>query len=70
MVYCFCNDDFLNHKSMLLALQYKLYQQTAMRGNMIYGNEFTCVAIRFMATNKIAWQMILLPQDDHRGNNI
>jgi len=30
---------------MLLALQYKLCQQAAMRGNMIYGNELTCVAI-------------------------
>jgi len=43
---------------MLLALQYKLCQQAATRGNTIY------------ATNKIAWQMILLPRHDHRGNNI
>jgi hypothetical protein len=30
---------------MLLALQYKLCQQVAMRGNMIYGNKITNEAI-------------------------
>ena len=55
---------------MLLALQYKLCQRAAMRGNMIYGNELTCVAIWSMATNKITWQMILLPWHNDRGNNV
>jgi len=55
---------------MLLALQYKLCQRAAMRGNMIYGNELTCVAIWSMATNKIMWQMILLPWHNDRGNNV
>jgi hypothetical protein len=55
---------------MLLALQYKLCQRAAMRGNMIYDNELTCVAIRCMATNKIAWQTVLLPRHDYHGNNI
>jgi hypothetical protein len=55
---------------MLLALQYKLCQQTAMRGNMIYGNELTCVAIQSLATNKITLQMVLLPRQSCRGNNV
>jgi hypothetical protein len=55
---------------MLLALQYKLCQRTAMRGNMIYGNELTCVAIQSLATNKITLQMVLLPRQSGRDNNV
>ena len=49
---------------MLLELQYKLCQRTDSRGNRINGNELNCVAIRSVATNQIAWQLILLPQLD------
>ena len=55
---------------MLPALQYKLCQRAAMRGNMIYGNELTCVAIWSMAMNKITWQMILLPWHNDHSNNV
>jgi hypothetical protein len=41
-----------------------------MHGNMIYGNEHTCVAIWFVATNKLAWQIVLLSWHDHHGNNV
>jgi len=41
-----------------------------LRGNTNYANEVPCVAIRSMATKKIAWQMVLLPRHDDRGNNI
>jgi len=53
---------------MLLELQYKLCQRTDRHGNRINGNELNCVAIRFVATNQIAWQMILLPWHHSRGN--
>jgi len=51
MVYCFWNDDLLNHKSNAISVaiqtmptscyawQYDLWQQNHLRGNMIYGKK-------------------------------
>jgi hypothetical protein len=41
-----------------------------LRGSTNYANEVPCVAIRSMATNKIARQMVVLPQYGTRGNYI
>ena len=71
MVYCFCNDDLLNHKSNATSVAIQTMPTSCYAWQyMIYGNELIHVAIRSMATNKIAWQMVLLPRHDDRGNNI
>jgi len=63
MVYCFCNDDFLNHKSNATSVAIQTMPTSCYAWQyMIYGNELIHVAIRSMATNKIAWQMVLLPR--------
>jgi hypothetical protein len=41
-----------------------------LRGNTNYANEVPCVAIQFMTTNKIMWQMVVLSRYGDRGNYI
>jgi len=41
-----------------------------LHGNISYANEVPRVAIWFMTTNEIAWQIVLLPRYGYCGNNM
>jgi hypothetical protein len=54
-----------------LAWQYDIWQRMELRGKWYYCHNMTTVAITWsLATNKITWQMILLPWHNDRGNNV